>query len=133
LDDANVTSKRIHQVRLSPNDARPAEIIEDLVDGIVADGVKEVLAIHKVTQCTSDQTEVGIGGLIGSVFPRRHSGLSPHPTMFNEMTLICEVSIKQEGNSASIAGCPTSLILRSGFPPPPQMYTPERTLPFDYG
>ena len=72
VDDADVTPERIHQVGSSANDARPAEIIEDLVDGVIADGVKEVLALHKLTQCTSDQTEVGIGCLIGSVFPGRH-------------------------------------------------------------
>jgi len=83
VDDADVTPKRIHKLGSSLNDARPAEIIEDLVDGVVGDGVKEVLAIHKVTQGTSDQTEVGIGGLIGGVFPSKHPGLSFHLTIFN--------------------------------------------------
>lgn len=87
VDDADVTPERIHQVGSSANDARPAEIIEDLVNGVFADSVKEVLAIHKVAQCTSDQTEVGIGCHIAGVFPSRHSKLSIDLSMFNEVTL----------------------------------------------
>lgn len=49
VDDADVTPKRIHQVGSSPNDARPAKIVKDLEDSVIADGIKEVLAIHKVT------------------------------------------------------------------------------------
>jgi len=46
--DPDVTPERIHQVGSAPNHARPAKIIEDLVDGVVGDDVKEVLAIDKV-------------------------------------------------------------------------------------
>ena len=44
MDDLDVTPERIHQFGSSANNARPAEIIEDLVDGVVSDDVKKVLA-----------------------------------------------------------------------------------------
>lgn len=54
MDDADVTFERIHQVDSSSNDARPAEIIEDFVDGVVGDDVKEVLAVDKIAQRLSN-------------------------------------------------------------------------------
>ena len=48
MDDADITLERIHQIGSSPNDARPAKIIENFVDGAVGDDVKEVLAIDTV-------------------------------------------------------------------------------------
>ena len=68
VDNADVTPKRIHQVGSSPNDTRPAEIIADLVESVVSNDVKEVLPINKLTQRPSNQIEVRVGGLVGSIF-----------------------------------------------------------------
>jgi hypothetical protein len=120
VDDADVTPKRIHQVGSSPNDARPAEIIEDLVDSVVSNDVKEVLPIDKLTQSPSNQIEVRVGGLVGSEFWSWHSGFSTHLTMFNEVALRYKVSIKKRKHFHISSGVHVS-ILRSDFAWPPSL------------
>jgi hypothetical protein len=46
----NIAPESSHQVRPPPNYARPAEVIENLVDGVVGHDVEEVLAINEVPQ-----------------------------------------------------------------------------------
>jgi hypothetical protein len=58
VDDLNVTVERIHQSGLSPNHRRPTEIVEDFVDGVGGDDVKEVFAVNEVSESTSNQVEV---------------------------------------------------------------------------
>src|ERR1700722_4042094 len=77
LDVVAIASELIHQIGASLDDAGPAgKVIEDLVNNVVSDGVKEVLAIDKVAERRSNQIEVRLGGLVDSVFRIRHSGLS---------------------------------------------------------
>jgi hypothetical protein len=108
LDDVDVTPERIHQIGSSPNDARPAEIIENLVDGVLVDDVKEVLAIDTVTQRQSNHIEVRVGDLVGRVFRSRHSEFSTRFMVFNKVTIKWEATIKQEGTSISIANTEVS-------------------------
>jgi len=75
-DDADVALERMHQSSSPPNDARPAKIVEHLVDSIAGNDVKEVLAIDKVPQRPSNQVEVRISALVCGIFPTRHSRFS---------------------------------------------------------
>jgi len=72
-DVVDIAPERGHQVGPPLDDARPTgEVVEDLVDDVVGDDVKEVLAINEVAQCRSNQIEVRGGGFVGSVFRIRH-------------------------------------------------------------
>src|SRR5580698_8678753 len=73
LDVVAIASELIHQIGASLDDAGPTgKVIEDLVNHVVSDGIKEVLAINKVAHRPSNQVEVRLGGLVGSVFRIRH-------------------------------------------------------------
>src|SRR5580658_5260884 len=77
LDVVAIASELIHQIGASLDDAGPTgKLIEDLVNHVVSDDVKEVLAINKVSERSSNQIEVRLGCLVGSVFRVWHSGLS---------------------------------------------------------
>src|SRR6202035_5151446 len=77
-DVVDIAPERGHQVGPPLYDARPAG---DVVDDVVGDDVEEVLAIDEIAQRSSNQIEVGGGGLVGSVFRQavlsvRFSGLT---------------------------------------------------------
>jgi hypothetical protein len=48
FDAVAVAPKLGHQVRSPPSNARPTEVVDDLVDDFVGDDVEEVLAINEV-------------------------------------------------------------------------------------
>ena len=49
LDTVAIAPELGHQIGAPLDDARPTgEVVEDLVDDVVSDGVKEMLAINKV-------------------------------------------------------------------------------------
>jgi hypothetical protein len=108
FDDVDVTPEPIHQVGSSPNDARPAEIVENFVNRVVGDDVKEVFAIDPVTQRLSNHMEVRVGGLIGSIFRSSQSEFSVLFMAFNETTIKGEATIEQEGTSRLVANTEVS-------------------------
>jgi len=53
-DTVDVGPERGHQVGSSQDDARPAQVVENLVDGVVGDDVEKMLAIDVVAQGAPD-------------------------------------------------------------------------------
>ena len=63
FDVLAISTETLHQGGSTLDDSRPSrEIVEDLIDDVVSDGVEEVLAVNESPQRASNQIEVG-GGL----------------------------------------------------------------------
>src|SRR5262249_50438032 len=70
---ADISLKLIHQISASPDHTRPAEVVANLVDDIIGDHIKEVLAFDEILQCLADELEIWLGACISRIFVVRHS------------------------------------------------------------
>jgi hypothetical protein len=62
LDGLDVSAKLVHERGAPVHDTRPSpEVVEDPVDRVLVHDVEEVLPVDEVTECSSDEIEVGRG------------------------------------------------------------------------
>lgn len=104
-DVVDIAPERGHQVGPPLDDARPAgHVVEHLVDGLVGEGVKEVLAVDEVANRPSDEIEVRGGRRVGSVFRIWHLALTAAGKVAYEMraTYKWEACFEEEGTFRSV-------------------------------
>jgi len=82
-DALAIASEQMHEIGASTGNTGPTgKVVQDLIDGVVSDEVKEVLAINQLAKRLSNQIEVRLGALVLRVF------FCLHKEPFNVLTVL---------------------------------------------